>query len=195
MEGNKKKAFTLIELLAVIVILCILLAIAIPQVTQYITKSRKDSLVTTSKDFIDAVRNDAHSDIYEFPIGNNDVTIVTLDLVKLAKGGKKSPFSGNWLPRYSYVAIINVGTDMDPVYQYHLAIRDTNGYAISLTEENSITRNSIIRDNNSGTKAGIDQMCGTRSGSYKVISSINGLEKYEPTTGWNATVYSSVSCK
>ena len=48
----KKKGFTLIELLAVIVILAILLAIAIPKVTQYITKSRKDSLIATEKTFV-----------------------------------------------------------------------------------------------------------------------------------------------
>ena len=109
-----KKGFTLIELLAVIVILAVLMAIAIPKVTQYITKSRKDSLVTTSKDFINAVRNDATSEMFDFPIGVDDVTIISLDLIKLEKGGKKSSFNGAWLPKYSYVAVINVGTDEDP---------------------------------------------------------------------------------
>ena len=89
-----KKGFTLIELLAVIVILAVLMAIAIPKVTQYITKSRKDSLVTTSKDFINAVRNDATSEMFDFPIGVDDVTIISLDLIKLEKGGKKSSFNG-----------------------------------------------------------------------------------------------------
>lgn len=61
------------------------MAIAIPKVTQYITKSRKDSLVTTSKDFINAVRNDATSEMFDFPIGVDDVTIISLDLIKLEK--------------------------------------------------------------------------------------------------------------
>lgn len=194
MERKNQKAFTLIELLAVIVILAILLAIAVPKVTQYITKSRKDSLIATANDFIDAVRNSAHSDIYDLPIGTNDVTIVSLDLIGLSKGGNKSPFSGNWIPRFSYVAIVNVGTDADPDYKYYIAIRDTKRYSVALTEENKISNNSIIRDDISFSKVGIDEMCGSKDGSYKILRSIKGLEKYETTSGWNATVYSSASC-
>ncbi len=194
MKRKNQKAFTLIELLAVIVILAILLAIAVPKVTQYITKSRKDSLIATANDFIDAVRNSAHSDIYDLPIGTNDVTIVSLDLIGLSKGGSKSPFSGNWIPRFSYVAIINVGTDVDPDYKYYIAIRDTKRYSVALTEENKISNNSIIRDDISFSKVGIDEMCGSKDGSYKILRSIKGLEKYETTSGWNATVYSSASC-
>ena len=177
-----KKGFTLIELLAVIVILAVLMAIAIPKVTQYITKSRKDSLVTTSKDFINAVRNDATSEMFDFPIGVDDVTIISLDLIKLEKGGKKSSFNGTWLPKYSYVAVINVGTDEDPDYEYYISVRDSKRYNIALTEENELTRESII------------SMCGSEDGEYKVLNNITGLESHRPSTGWNATVYSSVSC-
>ena len=185
-----KKGFTLIELLAVIVILAVLMAIAIPKVTQYITKSRKDSLVTTSKDFINAVRNDATSEMFDFPIGVDDVTIISLDLIKLEKGGKKSSFNGTWLPKYSYVAVINVGTDEDPDYEYYISVRDSKRYNIALTEENE----SIIRNNPNNTKVTIDSMCGSEDGEYKVLNNITGLESHRPSTGWNATVYSSVSC-
>ena len=189
-----KKGFTLIELLAVIVILAVLMAIAIPKVTQYITKSRKDSLVTTSKDFINAGRNDATSEMFDFPIGVDDVTIISLDLIKLEKGGKKSSFNGAWLPKYSYGAVINVGTDEDPDYEYYISVRDSKRYNIALTEENELTRESIIRNNPNNTKVTIDSMCGSEKGEYKVLNNITGLESHRPSTGWNATVYSSVSC-
>lgn len=189
-----KKAFTLIELLAVIVILAILLAIAIPQVTQYITKSRKDSLMATAKDFVDAVRKDATSETYEFPIGNDDVTIVSTNLIKLEKGGKKSPFNGRWVDKTSYVAIINTGTDIDPDYQYYIALTDTKRYTVALTEDDSIERDDIIRNSVDGSKIKITSMCGTPEGKYMVIDSIAGLEKYKPTNGWNATVYSQDGC-
>ena len=191
---KNKKGFTLIELLAVIVILAILLAIAIPQVNQYITRSRKDSLVATAKDYINSVRNDMTSEIYDFPIGTNDITLISLDLIKLSKGGEKSPFNGKWLPRYSYVAVINTGTDIDPDYQYYIAIRDSKRYTITLTKENEITRDSIIRNEVSSTNNSIDSMCGSKDGTYKIINRITGLEKYTPNGGWNATVYSSVDC-
>lgn len=191
---NNKKGFTLIELLAVIVILAILLAIAIPKVTQYITKSRKDSLIVTAKDFINAVRNETTSETYEFPIGTDDVTIISIDLLKLEKGGKKSPFNGKWLPQYSYVAILNVGTDEDPDYEYYIALTDSKRYTIALTEEDEITRKSIVRNNTSRTKASIQSMCGTKNGEYKVLRTIKGLEDYQPLNGWNVTVYSKTEC-
>lgn len=189
-----KKGFTLIELLAVIVILAILLAMVIPKVSQYITNSRKDSFVATAKEIIDGVRNSATSEIYELPIGTDDVTIVSLDMIKLEKGKKKSSFNGTFLSRYSYVAIVNVGTDEDPDYEYYIALRDSKRYTISLIGEEDIERDSIVRNNTSGTKAPITAMCGSESGEYKVIKKINGLEKYQPLNGWNVTIYSTLGC-
>lgn len=189
-----KKAFTLIELLAVIVILAILLAIAIPQVNQYITNSRKESLITTAKDFIDAAKKDTTSEIYDFPISTNDVTIISTDLIKLNKGGTKSSFNGSWIKDNSYVAIINVGTDIDPEYKYYIALADSKRYTIALTEEAKLDADAIVRNNTSKTKVNITSMCGNKDGKYMVFDKISGLEKYQTKYGWNATVYSSGDC-
>jgi len=191
---KNKKGFTLIELLAVIVILAILLAIAIPKVSKYISNSRKDSFVLAAKELVDGVRNDATSELYDLPIGTDDVTIVSLDMIKLEKGKTKSSINGTLLSKYSYVAIINVGTDEDPDYEYYIALRDSKRYTITLMDEEHITRDSIIRNNAAGTKAPITAMCGSKTGSYKVMKKIDGLEKYQPLNGWNVTVYSSVEC-
>ena len=75
----KKRGFTLVELLAVIVILAVILVIAIPQINNVIKETRKNSLGSTAK-LIAAkaeekeVENDA--------LGNNE-TIKCEDLVKL----------------------------------------------------------------------------------------------------------------
>ena len=191
---KNKKGFTLIELLAVVVILAILLAIVIPKVSQYITNSRKDGYVATAKEIIDGVRNSATSEIYELPIGTDEITIVSVDLIKLEKGKKKSSFNGTLLDKYSYVAIVNVGTDENPDYEYFIALRDSKRYTISLMLEEEIDRDSIVRNNTSGTKAPITAMCGSKEGEYKVIKEIIGLEDYQPINGWNAIVYSSKGC-
>lgn len=53
----KKNGFTLIELLSVIIILGILMIIAIPSVTKYISDSRKNAYVDTAKKIIAGARN------------------------------------------------------------------------------------------------------------------------------------------
>ena len=49
MANKNKKAFTLVELLAVIVILAIILVIAVPQIMNVITESRKGALASSAK--------------------------------------------------------------------------------------------------------------------------------------------------
>ena len=56
LKMNNKKGFTLVELLAVIVIMGILMMVAIPSVTRTIENSRKDTFVDIAKSYGNAVR-------------------------------------------------------------------------------------------------------------------------------------------
>ena len=51
------KGFTLVELLATIVIMSILLLIAVPAVSNTIEQSRKDTFATNGKSYITTARN------------------------------------------------------------------------------------------------------------------------------------------
>ena len=62
MKKLNRKGFTLIELLAVIVIMCILMMVAIPAMTRYIENSRKDTFLSTAKEYVNAARNMWSSD-------------------------------------------------------------------------------------------------------------------------------------
>lgn len=57
-----RKGFTLIELLAVITILGILMLILIPSVSRIIENSRKNSFLSTAKNYANAVRNEWSAD-------------------------------------------------------------------------------------------------------------------------------------
>ena len=49
MYKRKNNGFTLVELLAVIVILAVILVIAVPQIMNVITESRKGALISSAK--------------------------------------------------------------------------------------------------------------------------------------------------
>lgn len=192
---KNKKGFTLIELLAVIVILAILLAVAIPRVTKYISDSRRDSFITTAKEFADTVTKNATSEMYQLPIGNDEVTIVSINMVELQKGGSKSAYNGRWINDSSYVAIVNVGTDIDPKYDYYIAITDSKRYTLPLVNQNKIASDQVVRNSAAKTKASITPICGSENGTYMTLNTIVGLEEVRPAGGWNATVYSADNCK
>ena len=189
-----KKGFTLIELLAVIVILAILLAVAIPRVTKYITDSRRDSLVTTAREFTDTIEKDATKEKYELPISKNDVTIVSLNLMSLQKGGTKSPFNGKWVYDSSYVAIVNVGTDIDPIYKYYVTLADTKRFTLPLVESEKVSSRLIVRNDAAKRRAPVTPLCGTKEGKYMVINKIIGLESLNSNGVWNAYIYSDEGC-
>ena len=58
MFGVNKKGFTLVELLAVIVILSMLIMLAIPAITRQMELARKKSFIEDAHTAIEAVKND-----------------------------------------------------------------------------------------------------------------------------------------
>lgn len=141
---KNSNAFTLIELLAVIVILGVIMTIAVPAVVNYITSSRKDSFVLVANQFVDAVKTGATTDEYNLPTSLNEVTIIPISSIDLSKGGVTSPFGTKWVKNKSYVAIINGGTEKDPEYIYYFAAQDEKNYAIPLTVITNITKSTVI---------------------------------------------------
>jgi len=88
---KNKKGFTLVELLAVIVILALIMGIAVVAMSGVIGSSQKNSVRRTAASIIDGVRSqltlagELKSGVYEF---SNSI---------LEKGGVTSPLGGNYV--------------------------------------------------------------------------------------------------
>ena len=163
MKKLNKKGFTLIELLAVIVILAVVLGIAIPAVSQYITKSRKNGYVDNLLQFIDAARKGATlGDDYTLPVDNNHATVVKFSTLAIAleKGGKNSSYGNPWELEGSFVVIVNSGTADSPKYDYYVVASDSkyvtgvsSSVSPSILLESNLKASNIVRKDSTGITA------------------------------------------
>ena len=133
---KSRKGFTLIKLLAVIIILGILMLIAIPSVTTYINNSRKETYVNTIQELIKGTVvkvNSGESDIFD-----TDTTYyIPTSAIKLENGDAQSPYGEL---DDAYVVVTYNGDD----YDYYFVGKDEKNMGIEeITKGENITKDSI----------------------------------------------------
>ena len=136
MKNNK--GFTLVEILAVIIILGILMIIAIPSVTSYISGSRDSSYITTAQKFIEEAMNEVTS--YEYSVSNKDYTYyIPTKCLDTQNDVYESPY-GDFVKSYVVVTFDNGKNE------YYYTGFDETGHGILLTYSNKLEESIIKTD-------------------------------------------------
>lgn len=142
MKKNRKNAFTLIELLAVIIILGILMIIAIPSVTRYISDSRKSAYIDTAKQVISAAKNLVNSGKLEM-YDTNVTYYIPNSCIRVENGEKaKSPY-GEFIDDKTYVVVTYDGKGYD---YYWVSLDDTGTGVKELKSVDELNEDNIESD-------------------------------------------------
>lgn len=123
MKKINKKGFTLVELLAVIVILGVLLLIAVPSVTNIINNSKKKAFVSAAKLMIENVESAAS--IERTTEGALTACYINIDDIKVERGSKGTGY-------------IIVGTDGKGMIYYN-----ENSYYVSGLDSSALSTSEI----------------------------------------------------
>lgn len=134
--------FTLIEMLATIVILSIITTVAVVSVSKYIEKGRKESYVSTAHEYMTIASNMIAQQ--KLIVRNSDtVYYIHINNLDTQKKIIKSPY-GAWADAY-VVVTVDDGTNN---FTYYWVSVDVKGYRIDLVEESELDSSRIVNSGN-----------------------------------------------
>lgn len=129
---NNKRGFSLLQFFVFIVILGIIIFVAVSLVKSYLANSRKKNFIITAENFVEQVKNDiVVAGGAEMEKGEK--MLFSLTDLGVSETKSKSTYGNTWDFSKSYVIVENVGTDSRQRYEHYVALADSEGYCIPVS--------------------------------------------------------------
>lgn len=136
---NKKNGFTLIEVIAVIVIIGIVMLVAVHSVMEYIKGSDNEAYASNAMAYIETARAEYSMEEYGDLLDSDEIMIVPIKNITLEKSdGGESPY-GLYDYDKCYVVIVPERNG----YQYYAVMSDANGIGINFKATNELNKNAV----------------------------------------------------
>ena len=132
---KNKKGFTLVELLAVIVVLGIVMGIAAVAITNVLDSTRKNAFVSNAKQYIEGAKSIVEAELVDRMFATGDTTFLgncakdskhdinIKEKIKLKTGGETSPYGLAWDKDNSKV-VVTVTDDNCSTFTYAIYLTD-----------------------------------------------------------------------
>ena len=136
-----KKGFTLIEILAVVIILGIVATIGIAAISRNIENSRKSATVDLGINYVESLRAMRTEDKLPYDLKFGEALLMPFKSIKgvnLEKA-EETPY-GKLVWEYCYVIIVN---NDNKIYSYYLTMKDETNHAINNIEANDLNDKSV----------------------------------------------------
>ncbi len=135
---NKNKGFTLIEILATVIIMGIIMLIAVPAVTGYISDTRKEVYIKNAESYIEsAARMIMVKKEITIPRREDVTFYLPIQCITIEEGGKSS--YGDWQRAYVVITYTDGGT-----YKYYWASVDDSGKTVLLSYSKLLKKDLIV---------------------------------------------------
>lgn len=174
-----RKGFTLIEILAVIIILGVIMTVAVPNVLSMIDRNKKDTFIEHAKMMATQAEYTIRKDTsIKYPSENNAI-ILTLEYLN-TNDVSESPYGTMYNKSRSFVAIVNKTTGGVTEYKYYV-------HLVACGNDNCDEKISGIN------LTDVNELSGTSGRFNKVVTGTEVETEYTYLSGNNLIVSDSIS--
>lgn len=132
---NNRKGFTLVEVIAVVVILGVILMIAVPSITGLSNRSKEKRMIEDAKMFITLVQSKIESDTSIYPTEGSKFYLSYIDTKNLTE----SPYGFEYNPDKSNVAVSNCNEETYICGTYEVYLTDGKKIATGTIDDITVS--------------------------------------------------------